>query len=237
MFTPLRAVLVAGALRSRARVLPPSRSAPRSSADSSFAAMQERGKMAMGVDQTTSTHTFDALPNGGRIELLRDLNDSLGIAQIRAHLRLIQHAFQAGDFSTPQFVHMQTMPGTAVMAKKRDVIAYSYHDLPRGGEVVMTTTRRRGAGCDSRVHGRAADGASRDGRGAIGEQSALGLRNATHAAHFRRVPGVTAFNYSRDSNGAISWSATVVLIGVYHGPSTRSRHVVISCSAIRRIGA
>jgi len=107
--------------------------------DSSFEAMQKRGQMAMGVDQTTSTHHFDALPNGGRIELLRDLDDSLGIAQIRAHLRLIQHAFQAGDFSTPQFVHMQNMPGTAVMARKRDVIAYDYHDLPRGGEVVMTT--------------------------------------------------------------------------------------------------
>jgi hypothetical protein len=107
--------------------------------DSSFGAMQKRGEMAMGVDQTTSTHSFDALPNGGRIELLRDLDDSLGIARIRAHLRFIQHAFQAGDFSTPQFVHMQTMPGTAVMAKKRDVIVYSYHDLPRGGEVVITT--------------------------------------------------------------------------------------------------
>ena len=102
--------------------------------------MQTRGQMAMGVDQHTSTHKFDALPDGGRIELLRDVDDSLGIAQIRAHLRLIQHAFQAGDFSTPQFVHMQTMPGTAVMARKRDVIAYSYHDLPRGGEVVMTTS-------------------------------------------------------------------------------------------------
>src|SRR4051794_39542558 len=78
--------------------------------DLSFAAMQERGKMAMGVDQTTSTHMFDARADGGRIELIRDLDDSLGIAQIRAHLRLIQHAFQAGDFSTPEFVHMQAMP-------------------------------------------------------------------------------------------------------------------------------
>lgn len=102
--------------------------------------MQQRGQMAMGVDQTTSTHRFDALPDGGRIELQRDLDDSLGIAQIRAHLRLIQHAFQAGDFSTPEFVHMHTMPGTAVMAKKRNVITYSYHDLPRGGEVVMRTS-------------------------------------------------------------------------------------------------
>jgi hypothetical protein len=108
--------------------------------DTSFASMQERGKMAMGVDQTTSTHTFDALPHGGRIELLRDVDDSLGIAQIRAHLRLIEHAFQAGDFSTPQFVHMQEMPGTATMARKRDVIAYSYRELPRGGEIVMKTT-------------------------------------------------------------------------------------------------
>jgi len=116
------------------------KSATTGSADSSFAAMQERGKMAMGVDQATSTHTFDALADGGRIELLRDVDDSLGIAQIRAHLRLIQHAFQAGDFSTPEFVHMQMMPGTAEMARKRDVISYSYHDLPRGGEVVMKTT-------------------------------------------------------------------------------------------------
>ena len=108
--------------------------------DASFVSLQERGKMAMGVDQSTSTHTFDALPDGGRIALLRDVDDSLGIAQIRAHLRLIEHAFQAGDFSTPQFVHMQEMPGTATMARKRDVIAYSYHELPRGGEVVMKTT-------------------------------------------------------------------------------------------------
>ena len=142
MCTPLRAVLaaaVAFASSACSRTARPS-PAPQGSPDSSFAAMQTRGKLAMGVDQTTSTHTFDALPNGGRIKLLRDLDDSLGIAQIRAHLRLIQHAFQAGDFSTPQFVHMQAMPGTAVMAQKRDVIAYSYHDLPRGGEVVMTTT-------------------------------------------------------------------------------------------------
>jgi uncharacterized protein YjhX (UPF0386 family) len=142
MCTQLRAALaVAGLCASSAcsRAARPS-PARQDTADSSFAAMQTRGKMAMGVDQTTSTHTFDALPNGGRIELLRDVNDSLGIAQIRTHLRLIQHAFQAGDFSTPQFVHMKAMPGTAVMAGKRDVIAYSYHDLPRGGEVTMTTT-------------------------------------------------------------------------------------------------
>ena len=107
--------------------------------DTAFAALQQRGQMAMGVDQYTSQHKFEATSEGGRIELQRDTADSLGIAQIRAHLKLIQHAFQAGDFSTPAFVHMRDMPGTDVMKAKRDVIEYGYADLPRGGEVQIRT--------------------------------------------------------------------------------------------------
>jgi hypothetical protein len=107
--------------------------------DTAFAALQKRGQMAMGVDQYTSRHKFEATSEGGRIELQRDTADSLGIAQIRAHLKLIQHAFQAGDFSTPAFVHMRDMPGTQVMKAKRDVIEYGYADLPRGGEVLIRT--------------------------------------------------------------------------------------------------
>jgi hypothetical protein len=114
----------------------PSKSRP----DGDFAALQERGKMAMGVDQYKSAHQFDVLPNGGRIALeMRDF-DSLAVAQIRAHLKLIQHAFQAGDFSTPEFVHMRAMPGTDVMSRRRSLIDYTYADLPRGAEVRITTT-------------------------------------------------------------------------------------------------
>jgi hypothetical protein len=102
--------------------------------------MQQRGKMAMGVDQYTSTHHFDALPDGGRIELLRNEDDSAGTAQIRAHLRAIAHAFKSGDFSTPALVHLREVPGTKVMAEKRAVITYEVHDLPRGGEVRIHTT-------------------------------------------------------------------------------------------------
>ena len=103
--------------------------------DSTFAAMQMRGEKAMGVDQHTSTHTFDALSDGGRIELQRDVDDSAGVAPIRAHLQEIAKAFKSGDFSTPGFVHIRTVPGTEVMAAKRDVISYTYRELPRGGEV------------------------------------------------------------------------------------------------------
>ena len=108
-------------------------------ADTSFAAMQHRGGMAMGVDQYTSSHEFTITSDGGRISLQRDSADSLGVAQIRAHMRLIQHAFAAGDFSTPAFVHMRDMPGTRVMAEKREAITYRYEDLPRGGSVVIST--------------------------------------------------------------------------------------------------
>jgi hypothetical protein len=108
--------------------------------DSSFAALQARGKTAMGVDQYTSTHKFDALEDGGRIELQRDTDDSAGVVQIRQHLREITLAFQSGDFSTPAFVHMQVVPGASVMAAKRDRITYTFSELPRGAEVRIVTT-------------------------------------------------------------------------------------------------
>jgi hypothetical protein len=107
--------------------------------DTSYAAMQKRGKTAMGVDQYTSTHKFDALPTGGRIELQRDVADSAGVAQIRTHIRDIAKAFAAGDFSTPEFVHMQNVPGTKVMREKSAVISYEPRDLPRGAELLIRT--------------------------------------------------------------------------------------------------
>jgi hypothetical protein len=113
---------------------------PPSATDSAFAALQGRGQMAMGVDQYASVHHFDDRSNGGRIALQMKADDTLGTAQIRTHLNLIQHAFEAGDFSTPQFVHLREMPGTAVMAKHRAAIKYSYADLPRGGELRLATS-------------------------------------------------------------------------------------------------
>lgn len=109
------------------------------SADTGFAALQARGQAHMGVDQYTSTHRFDALPDGGRIELQRDAEDPEGVATIRAHLRQIADAFARGDFGTPAAVHAREVPGTTVMAARRAAIRYAYRDLPRGGEVRITT--------------------------------------------------------------------------------------------------
>jgi hypothetical protein len=108
--------------------------------DTAFNSMQRRGQSAMGVDQYTSAHRFDALPDGGQIELQRDRDDSAGTAQIRAHMREIARAFAAGDFGTPAAVHVKTVPGADGMRARKDRIRYEPVDLPRGGALRIRST-------------------------------------------------------------------------------------------------
>lgn len=107
--------------------------------DSAFAAMQARGKDVMGVDQYTSRHVFESLPDGGRIELQRTVDDTAGVAQIRRHLTQIAEAFGRGDLSAPVLVHAQAVPGARVMAAKHAAISYATAPLPGGGELRITT--------------------------------------------------------------------------------------------------
>lgn len=111
--------------------------------DADFAAMQERGRMVMGVDQYTSAHVFEDLPDGGRVVLDRgSTGDTSGVATIRQHMRDIAIAFRAGDFAKPFQVHAEVVPGTAVMQARRSGIAYDVIDRPRGGEVRIRSTDR-----------------------------------------------------------------------------------------------
>ncbi len=108
--------------------------------DSSFAAMQHRGAMVMGVDQYTSQHIFDLLPDGGRISLVRDAKDSTGVRTIRAHMQDIARSFAAGDFAHAFAVHQHELPGTDVMRQRRGAIRYSVDTLPGGGVVRITSS-------------------------------------------------------------------------------------------------
>ena len=108
--------------------------------DSTFAAMQARGATGMGVDQSTSTHTFEPTPDGGRITLRRDVPDSAGVEQIRVHLAGIATAFAAGDFTTPGFVHNENVAGTDVMRARRALISYRAAPIERGGELIISTS-------------------------------------------------------------------------------------------------
>ena len=105
------------------------------SADSAFRLVQARGHAAMGVDQYTSSHRFEPLPDGGRITLQRATSDSAGAAQIRRHMQMIARAFQQGNFALPGFVHDREVPGTSVMSQRRSHISYTPDTLPRGAEL------------------------------------------------------------------------------------------------------
>ncbi|MEA2705722.1 MAG: hypothetical protein QOH22_510, partial [Gemmatimonadaceae bacterium] len=94
----------------------------------------------MGVNQYTSQHIFEPLPDGGRVVLQRKENDTTGEATIRAHMRTIAEAFGRGDFALPGFVHATAaVPGTEAMKRLRKDIVYSPQDLPGGGEVVISS--------------------------------------------------------------------------------------------------
>ncbi len=93
----------------------------------------------MGVDQYTSLHRFEPLPDGGRVVLQRDTRDTAGVAQIRAHMQRIASAFSRGDFTLPGFVHAREVPGTREMIARRSVIRYTPDTVPGGGIVRLSS--------------------------------------------------------------------------------------------------
>ncbi|MGQ0538424.1 MAG: carbohydrate binding family 9 domain-containing protein, partial [Gemmatimonadaceae bacterium] len=114
---------------------------PPAQRDSAFRALQQRGKAVMGVDQYTSAHVFEVLPDGGRIELQRGVDDSAGVSIIRAHMLEVRRRFTAGDFSLSEAVHDDhAIPGVDTMRALRNVIRYKYRDLARGAEVRIHTS-------------------------------------------------------------------------------------------------
>jgi hypothetical protein len=94
----------------------------------------------MGVDQYTSTHQFEPLPDGGRISLVRQSDDPQGVAQIRTHMQRIAAAFRKGDFSLPGLVHDRAVPGTSVMAARQSRITYTPDTVPNGGTLRIHST-------------------------------------------------------------------------------------------------
>jgi hypothetical protein len=94
----------------------------------------------MGVNQYTSQHVFEDLPDGGRVVLERDdASDTAAIRTIRSHMRDIETAFRQGNFAAPGLVHAREVPGTDVMSAKGAAISYSAADRPRGAELRIRT--------------------------------------------------------------------------------------------------
>jgi len=98
-------------------------------------AMNQRGDQAMGFDQNKTTHHFLLAKDGGSIAVSAD--DTTSANQIRQHLQHISHAFAAGDFDIPMFVHDQVPPGVPVMKRLKSKIQYSYEKSENGAKVVI----------------------------------------------------------------------------------------------------
>jgi len=103
-------------------------------------AMTHRGEKGMGFSQTATMHHFLLKPDGGVIAVsAKDAKDTGARDQIRMHLSHIAHAFSAGDFDIPMFVHDQEPPGVPVMKRLAKEIRYEFRETDRGGEVAISS--------------------------------------------------------------------------------------------------
>ncbi len=101
----------------------------------------ERGNHVMPFDLELTTHVFSKSVNGGiQKVIVKDLANIKQIKLIREHLTKISHEFKQGDFSNPEKIHGNTMPGLKElrMAKPTE-INIVYKDLPNGAEITYST--------------------------------------------------------------------------------------------------
>ncbi len=103
-------------------------------------AMLERGDIAMGFNQSKIHHHFMVTTTGGEIMIMStNMSDVKTIGEIRSHVRDIQYEFSQGNFTKPFYIHAQVVPGTDIMAVKKDLIQYSIKDIDGGSALILTT--------------------------------------------------------------------------------------------------
>jgi hypothetical protein len=84
-------------------------------------------------------HSFRLFRTGGAIELQSTSDDAKRVDAIREHLRAVAADFTKADFEKPLFVHGTMPEGVAEMVRLRGKIEYKFHELPKGGEVRIST--------------------------------------------------------------------------------------------------
>ncbi len=94
----------------------------------------------MPFDLERTTHTFTALPDGGRETVVSDDGDSEQIALIRSHLQEEARRFATGDFSDPARIHGEDMPGLATLRSGARNIQFLYEELPNGAAISYSTS-------------------------------------------------------------------------------------------------
>ncbi len=108
----------------------------------SHQSMNDRGTMVMGFDLDKTDHHFFLYSDGGAIDIaVKDTSDAKDRDAIRSHLHHIAMMFGAGNFGAPMLVHdSRNVPGTAVLAQRKDHIQYAFTDTPAGGRLDIVTS-------------------------------------------------------------------------------------------------
>lgn len=97
----------------------------------------ERGAHVMPFDLEKTLHVFSKTENGGLQQVVvKDKSDTEQIRLIRSHLSKISGEFKRGDFSNPERIHGESMPGLAELKKaKPGEIKIEYAELPDGAQI------------------------------------------------------------------------------------------------------
>ncbi|MDD5277684.1 MAG: aspartate carbamoyltransferase [Methylovulum sp.] len=104
-------------------------------------AVVERGVHVMPFNLDKTLHIFNKTDSGGIQQVIaKNTEDNEQISLIRQHLAGIAAHFAQGDFSGPQRIHGNDMPGVKELASAAGRVQFNYHDLPNGGQIDYVTT-------------------------------------------------------------------------------------------------
>jgi hypothetical protein len=93
---------------------------------------------AAGADRHALVQQFDALSDGGRIEL-QNTGNVAAAGHIREHLLQLAVALGEGDIGAPAPSRLACIPGGSTMAGRHDAITYVFRELPAGAELRIIT--------------------------------------------------------------------------------------------------
>jgi hypothetical protein len=106
------------------------------------AEVAKRGVDVMPFSLPATTHIFTKSAQGGVQQVVaRKAADVAQVKLVRQHLREIREQFLKGDFSGPDHIHGQSMPGLAELKLAQPgQIAIAYKDIRGGAQLVYKTS-------------------------------------------------------------------------------------------------
>ena len=104
-------------------------------------AVAQRGAEVMPFNLAQTMHHFSKTPMGGIQQVVvKNPQNHTDLIAIQRHLSNLSSRFAAGDFSGPQRIHGQDMPGSKMLALNAQRIRFKYQDLAEGGQIEMLST-------------------------------------------------------------------------------------------------